>query len=298
MLFAQTTEMLNPMLNNGLPPNLTPDDPSLSYCLKGVDINMAAYQSELGFLTNPVSSHVQSAEMHNQAINSLALISSRYTMQSVELVFLMSASAIFVGLQGVDLRVMHRTFLESFHDEASNTIKQNFSAIIPNAALLELYHEVWEKICNTWYGAANVDAKDRCSKVAAAAADGAIACMCAGGLEPATSSQDLLCAINTFKQGLQQRMLTAFLAHRSSFFKNPCTMLFLGRGTGTLYRFVREELGVPFYRDLEEDVHSGCLIGRSKKTIGSWISIIYESLRDGVLAGVIFKSLEGFDDNE
>ncbi|KAJ9498395.1 hypothetical protein LTR99_003244 [Exophiala xenobiotica] len=300
MLFAQTTEMLNPMLNNGLPPNLTPDDPSLSYCLKGVDINMAAYQSELGFLTNPVSSHVQSAEMHNQAINSLALISSRYTMQSVELVSLMSASAIFAGLQGVDLRVMHRTFLESFRDEASKTIKQSFDAIIPNADSLELCHAVWDKICNTWYGAANVDANDRCSKVAAAAADAVITCMCSsGGLELATSSKDLLHAITTFKQDLQQCMLTAFLAHRSGFCKSPCTMLFLGHGTATLYRFVREELGVPFYRDLEEDIHSGCVIGRSKKTIGSWISIIYEALRDGVLAGVVLKSWEeGFVDNE
>jgi phenylalanine ammonia-lyase len=94
-------------------------------------------------------------------------------------------------------------------------------------------------------------------------------------------------------------MLTAFLAHRSSFCKTPCTTMFLGRGTATLYRFVREELGVPFYRDLEEDIHSGCVIGRSKKTIGSWISIIHEALRDGVLAGVVLKSLEeSFVDNE
>jgi phenylalanine ammonia-lyase len=81
MLFAQCTEIINPALNRGLPPNLCADDPSLSFTMKGVDISMAAYYSEIAFLSNPVSTHVQSAEMHNQALNSLALISARYTLQ-------------------------------------------------------------------------------------------------------------------------------------------------------------------------------------------------------------------------
>lgn len=81
MLFAQCSEIINPALNRGLPPNLCADDPSLSFTMKGVDISMAAYYSEIAFLSNPVSTHVQSAEMHNQALNSLALISARYTLQ-------------------------------------------------------------------------------------------------------------------------------------------------------------------------------------------------------------------------
>jgi len=79
MIFAQSSELLDNHKNNGLPPNLAVDEPSLSFTMKGVDINMAAYMSELAHLANPVSSHVQSAEMHNQAINSLALVSTRYT---------------------------------------------------------------------------------------------------------------------------------------------------------------------------------------------------------------------------
>ena len=71
LLFAQGTELVNPSMNNGLPPSLAATDPSLNYHAKGVDIATAAYVAELGFLANPVTTHIQSAEMHNQAVKSV-----------------------------------------------------------------------------------------------------------------------------------------------------------------------------------------------------------------------------------
>lgn len=84
MLFSQCTELMNPNTNRGLPPNLVADDPTTSFLFKGTDIMVAALTSELGFLANPVGSHVQTAEMGNQGINSLALISARYTLKAVD----------------------------------------------------------------------------------------------------------------------------------------------------------------------------------------------------------------------
>jgi hypothetical protein len=55
-------------MNSGLPPSLAATDPSLNYHAKGIDIATAAYVAELGYLANPVSTHIQSAEMHNQAV--------------------------------------------------------------------------------------------------------------------------------------------------------------------------------------------------------------------------------------
>ena len=68
LLFAQSTELVNPAMNNGLPPSVAATDPSLNYHAKGLDIATAAYVSELGYLANPVSTHIQSAEMHNQSV--------------------------------------------------------------------------------------------------------------------------------------------------------------------------------------------------------------------------------------
>ena len=68
LLFAQCAELITPSMNRGLPPSLAATDPSLDYHGKGVDIATAAYVAELGYLANPVSTHIQSAEMHNQAV--------------------------------------------------------------------------------------------------------------------------------------------------------------------------------------------------------------------------------------
>ena len=71
IMFAQCAELVDPSMNRGLPPSLAATDPSLNYHGKGIDIAAAAYVSELGYLANPVSTHIQSAEMHNQAVKSV-----------------------------------------------------------------------------------------------------------------------------------------------------------------------------------------------------------------------------------
>ena len=114
MLFAQCTEVLNPKLNYGLPPSLAVDEPSKSYLLKGVDIMVASLQSELGFLANSAGTHVQAAEMGNQQLNSLGLISARYTHTALDVLSQMAAAHLFVLCQALDLRALNRKFLEAF----------------------------------------------------------------------------------------------------------------------------------------------------------------------------------------
>ena len=83
-------------MNQGLLPALAATDPSLDYYAKGIDIATAAYVVELGYLANPVSTHTQSAEMHNQAVNSLVLISARATISSLEVLSILTASYLYI----------------------------------------------------------------------------------------------------------------------------------------------------------------------------------------------------------
>lgn len=287
LLFSLSSELINPDLNKGLPPNLAADDPSLSFTMKGVDVNMAAYMSELAFLAHPVTSHVQSAEMHNQPINSLALISARYTIQATDLVALMCAAHLYVICQALDLRVLHISFLQALQKEAWRTITETFPSATTEQ-LDALQNEVSKKVSESWKASTPFDLEHRCQSLAESTVPTLMKSARQHGLALTVE------AMEKFEQSMSQSSKALFTTMREQFFEEQTTPSFLGCASKSLYTFVRKELEVPFHRGLVEHPgrnHGAKINGRPKKTIGSWISIIYAAIRDGRIAKPMFDAL-------
>ncbi|KAJ3416490.1 hypothetical protein HDV05_001227, partial [Chytridiales sp. JEL 0842] len=123
MIFAQHSELVNITMSQGLPPNLCWNDPATDFGHKGIDIAMASYVSELGQLAQPAITHVQSAELHNQSVNSLALISARLTQQMIDILNMMVSCHLYACCQAADLRAFEKLVRESFRGISEQACK-------------------------------------------------------------------------------------------------------------------------------------------------------------------------------
>ncbi|KAF7964537.1 hypothetical protein HWV62_6035, partial [Athelia sp. TMB] len=165
LMFAQCTELINPSMNRGLAPNLAATDPSLDYHCKGIDIAVAAYVGELGYLANPVSTHIQSAEMHNQAVNSLALISGRATINSLDVLTILMASYLYTLCQALDLRALQTELYQGLDAIVTEELLTSFPAsTLPTESLKALSRTVRKTMRETLDATSTMDAKDRMVK--------------------------------------------------------------------------------------------------------------------------------------
>ncbi|KAM0717140.1 hypothetical protein Q7P37_006992 [Cladosporium fusiforme] len=294
LMFAQCTELINPQLNHILSPNLCFDDPDLSYTFKGIDINMAAYQSELAFLANPVSTHVQSAEMHNQAVNSLALISARYTQDAVELVSLMTSAFIYAICQALDLHVLYIEYMTLIEQKARPAFEQAFASTLPPAEINTLWTEIFGAV-KAGLTSAKSKALDERARIASESA--MVPLTKALLAAPKAAENNAFAALGEFTTNLQETITSSIRATRVRFSTSePPTLQYLGQGSATMYRFVRHELNVPLHRGLVEhptfssSERDGVRASAGEKvTLGRRIGTIYGALRSGRMRKVLLQ---------
>ncbi|KAH9944638.1 phenylalanine ammonia-lyase [Amylocystis lapponica] len=283
LLFAQCTELMNPAMNRGLPPSLASTDPSLNYHTKGVDIHMAAYVGELGHLAGPVSTHVQSAEMHNQAVNSLALVSGRATINAIEVLSLLTAAYLYTLCQALDIRAMQDELQIGMKLIVQDELTANFGKYASGADLAELFDPVWRAMSLALDTTSTMDAVPRMRKVAASTSTPIVDFFIARG------SPQSLSGIATFKVQVAERSAELLGKLREAYLtrsKGPAPASALLGKTRPLYEFIRVTLGVHMHG--RENLHcfqSGP--GNEEPAVGHNISLIYEAIRDGKMQDVV-----------
>ena len=298
MLSVQCTELINPATNRGLPPNLVVDEPSESYLWKGTDIMVAALQSELGFLANPVGSHVQTAEMGNQALNSLALISARYTLDALDVLSQLSAVHLIALCQALDLRAMNIHFLEIFEPSFREETQKAFRDLNGSDKWLdECQSSLWMTFRRCLDQTTTLDSAHRFSSIL-------------DSLQPvvlkfAPSLTETLVALEKWTSICSTMALNNFNLNREQYIAQPDATKFLGLASRRMYRFVREQLHVPFLQEKTirtpepesfgaelKGGPNGCAEHVAAPNVSSLMTTVYLSMRNGELYGPVMECLE------
>ncbi|KAI4254647.1 MAG: hypothetical protein L6R42_007106, partial [Xanthoria sp. 1 TBL-2021] len=143
----------------------------------------------------------------------------------------------------------------------------------------------------TWLLTSNKDTQDRATYII----DMALAILTGPLLEnPQGSLSEASKIAQSWKSKANSLLVETYINTRTEFFTCQNTSDYLGCASKRMYLFVRKTLGVPFNKGLEDHPTPQEPIaadGSRKQTIGSWIGIIYESLRNGQLHEPLMECL-------
>ncbi|OJA19950.1 hypothetical protein AZE42_03720 [Rhizopogon vesiculosus] len=314
LMFVQLTEIVNPAMNRGLFPNLAGGEVGLDFGFKGMDIAAASYTGELNVLGGMnVGVGNVSAEMHNQSVNSLALISARYTLTALEVTTLLAASHLMVICQALDLRALGEELHEALPGLIRASLLDAFPLLTDNTTATSLVSAVIPALKEALDRTTTLETKVRMHKVAGACVVPLVTALSTSPVEGAE-----LGALPAFITALAVRLERKLTELRCAYlgvqphavrgasptaeesevaWRGPApASKYLAPRTRALYQFVRMTLGVRMHGagnvrgdvyGMQEGVDGG------EGTIGDGVSVICEAIRDGRIGRVVVGMVEG-----
>ncbi|CEH15311.1 phenylalanine ammonia-lyase [Ceraceosorus bombacis] len=286
MQFAQTAELVDPAKNRGLPANLSAGDVSLDFGFKAVDIATAAVCSELQALASPVATHVQSAELGNQALNSLALISGRQTVRSIECLSQLFAWSLYMITQAFDLRALQRAHLDVLRDHLKSSLKASFGLWITDTDLNTLVPRIYAKVTLRMDEGAHRPMLERLDEAYRSATQELVQHL---ATSPSVASGKALQALVDWRESSVHQMEKAYYAQVQQMHEQPygChASPLLSPLTRRIYEYIRKDLNVPVMGKQCFWMYQG-EGGKLGESMGNQASRIYRAIRNGDLYQLI-----------
>jgi phenylalanine ammonia-lyase len=160
---------------------------------------------------------------------------------------------------------------------------KHFSRELDDRQIRRLNYHLEEHFISIWKVTAQLDISERCKL----AVDSALPIL----VDALGSSATNIWAWH------KEATYTATCYYKSALCTLPEGLIiekYLGHASRALYCTIRHDLGVPFQTGLREHptIGSDDLDGRPKKTVGDWISVIHDAIKDGRIFQALTEIIE------